>query len=62
MTSEEINRIGAFMQFGRRNLEQQGLGLGLTIARRLAALYGGEVKVESEPGQGTRVIVKLPLT
>jgi signal transduction histidine kinase len=61
MTAEEISRIGAFMQFGRKNLEQQGLGLGLTIARRLAGLYGGEVRVESEEGQGTRVVVKLPV-
>lgn len=60
MTAAEISQIGAFMQFGRRNIEQQGLGLGLTIARRLAGLYGGEVKVESEEGQGTRVVVKLP--
>ncbi len=59
MTSEEISRIGAFMQFGRKNLEQQGLGLGLTIARRLVGLYGGEVRVESEEGQGTRVEVRL---
>ncbi len=61
MTAEDISRIGAFMQFGRKNLEQQGLGLGLTIARRLAGLYGGEVKVESEEGQGTRVVVRLPV-
>jgi len=56
MSAEDVGRIGAFMQFGRKNLEQQGLGLGLTIARRLAGLYGGEVQVQSEPGQGTRVI------
>ena len=60
MTAEEISHIGAFMQFGRKNLEQQGLGLGLTIARRLAGLYGGEVKVQGEEGQGTRVVVQLP--
>lgn len=61
MSAEEISHIGAFMQFGRKNLEQQGLGLGLTIARRLAGLYGGEVQVQSEEGQGTRVEVKLPI-
>jgi signal transduction histidine kinase len=59
MTVEEINQIGAFMQFGRKNMEQQGLGLGLTIARRLAGLYDGDVSVQSEVGQGTRVVVQL---
>jgi signal transduction histidine kinase len=60
MTAEEIAHIGAFMQFGRKQHEQQGLGLGLTIARRLAGLYGGEVEVQSEAGQGTRVVLRLP--
>lgn len=61
MTAEDVSRIGAFMQFGRKNLEQQGLGLGLTIVRRLAGLYEGKVQVQSEPGQGTRVIVQFPV-
>jgi signal transduction histidine kinase len=61
MSAEEISQIGAFMQFGRRNLEQQGLGLGLTIARRLAGLYSGDVNVQSAAGEGTRVVVQLPL-
>ncbi len=61
MTAEEIGHIGAFMQFGRKHHEQQGLGLGLTIARRLAGLYGGEVEVQSESGQGTRVVLRLPV-
>jgi len=34
-STEHINKIGAYMQFDRKMHEQQGLGLGLTIARRL---------------------------
>lgn len=37
-----------------------GLGLGLTVARRMADLIGGSVQVKSEPGQGTSVVMKFP--
>jgi two-component system, sensor histidine kinase and response regulator len=37
-----------------------GTGLGLTISARLAELMGGSIRVESEPGNGTRFVVTLP--
>ena len=37
-----------------------GLGLGLTVARRMAELIGGAVQVKSEPGAGTTVLMKFP--
>jgi len=40
----------------------EGAGLGLAIVRRILDLMDGEICVESEPGQGTTMIVALPIT
>jgi signal transduction histidine kinase len=38
-----------------------GRGLGLAIVQRIAELHGGRVAVHSAPGQGTEVLLTLPL-
>jgi signal transduction histidine kinase/DNA-binding response OmpR family regulator len=38
-----------------------GTGLGLAITRRLTEMFGGEIWVESQEGQGSRFFVRLPL-
>lgn len=43
---------------GRR--ETQGAGLGLTLARELSTLLGGELRVWSEPGRGSTFTLSLP--
>lgn len=39
----------------------RGTGLGLTVCRRLVAAMGGTIGVETAPGQGSRVVVRVPL-
>lgn len=41
---------------------QGGLGLGLYLAKRIAAIHRGDLTVESEPGQGARFSLTLPLS
>jgi signal transduction histidine kinase len=59
-STEQISRVGAYMQFERRMQDEQGFGLGLAIAKKLVELHGGELLIESEPGIGSTVTVKLP--
>lgn len=61
MTPEQIANVGAYMQFDRKIYEQQGSGLGLIIAKRLAELHGGDLIIQSLPEEGTTVEIHLPL-
>jgi len=40
--------------------EQIGSGLGLAIASEIIHLHGGEIEVESEPGEGTHFSIRIP--
>jgi len=37
------------------------VGLGLSITRTLVKMHGGQIELESKPGEGTAVAVTLPL-
>lgn len=45
-----------------RRLGFAGVGLGLAVARRIAATHGGTITAESDPGRGSRFVVRLPRT
>jgi signal transduction histidine kinase len=62
LTAEQRESIGAFTQFDRDVREQQGLGLGLAIARSTANLSNGLLRLEAASGgRGLNVIFDLTL-
>jgi PAS domain S-box-containing protein len=59
---EEVFKL--FVQAGRPDEHAGGgLGIGLTLARRLTEMHGGSIRVQSEgAGRGSEFIVRLPAT
>jgi CheY-like chemotaxis protein len=50
-----------FMQANRQRLSADGLGIGLTLARRLIEMHGGTIEVHSDGiGRGAEFRLKLP--
>lgn len=59
LSDNQIKNIAALNQFDRTRNEQQGVGLGLIIAKRLIELHDGEFVIKSETGKGTKVIFSI---
>lgn len=58
----EHERERIFEPFYRRQDSNHGFGLGLAIARGFVDANGGEIAVESVPGQGSTFVVSFPVT
>jgi PAS domain S-box-containing protein len=62
MRAEDIARVGEpFLQVdGRLSRKFEGTGLGLVIAKRLIEMHDGALCIESVPGTGTTMTIRLP--
>ncbi len=61
MTDEQISLIDAFMQFERKTYEQQGVGLGLKIVKKIVELAMGQFSITSICQEQTTVNITLPI-
>lgn len=62
ISAEELEKL--FTPFGRTGQARKkapGIGLGLSVARRIVEAHGGRIEVESHLGEGSTFRVRLPL-
>ena len=60
MKPEQVALLDAYMQFDRAFYEQQGVGLGFIIAKRLIEIHKGKIKIESQVDTGTTIQILFP--
>lgn len=58
MGEDVLNHV--FDPFFTTKKRGKGTGLGLAICQRIVEEYEGEIKIQSQPGEGTTVFVRLP--
>jgi CheY-like chemotaxis protein/two-component sensor histidine kinase len=61
MTTEQVAKIGAFMQFEKKVFAQPGTGIGLKIVKKIVELAGGKFSITSVYQQETLVKISLPI-
>jgi signal transduction histidine kinase len=62
MTPEQMDKLFEVFAQADSSIASKygGTGLGLAITKRFCQLMGGDVQVESQPGEGSIFTVRLP--
>lgn len=60
ISADELNHI--FDPFFTTKDPGRGTGLGLSVCYRIIENLGGDIRAESSPGKGTKIIIRLPLS
>lgn len=62
IAAADMERIFAPFERGAGAVDRSGVGLGLAITQALVQIMGGDIRADSEPGCGSRFIVRLMLS
>lgn len=61
MTPEQLESLfQPFDRLGRENSAIEGCGIGCALSKELMTMMGGDLRIQSEPGRGTRASLWLP--
>ncbi len=60
ISPKDLPHIGERFYRGKHGAKTKGTGLGLSLCKEIVEMHDGRLKIESEPGKGTRITIYLP--